>query len=71
MDSPQIVFAEPATLNPVTLLPNRDLELPLHKCHNVLAETTQVPLDLKDTMLLNSELCWSTGYSILVQYWVH
>jgi hypothetical protein len=54
------------TLNPATLLPNPDLEAPLHDCQEIIAEITQVRPDLQDSALPNSELVWYTDGSSFV-----
>jgi hypothetical protein len=56
LDAPRILFSEPVSLNLATLLPNLDLEAPLHDCQEIIAETTQVRPDLQDLALPNSEL---------------
>jgi ribonuclease HI len=62
LDAPRI-FSKPVSLNPATLLPNPDLEAPLHDCPEIIAEITQVRPDLQDSALLNSELVWYTDRS--------
>jgi hypothetical protein len=61
-----ILFSEPVSLNPATLLPNLDLEAPLHNCQEILSEITQVHPDLQDSALPNSELVWYTDGSSFV-----
>jgi ribonuclease HI len=58
LDAPHILFSEPVSLNPATLLPNLDLEAPLHDCQEIIAEITQVCPNLQDSALPNSELVW-------------
>jgi ribonuclease HI len=48
------------------LLPNLDLEAPLHDCQEIIAEITQVHPDLQDLALPNSELVWYTDGSSFV-----
>jgi hypothetical protein len=48
------------------LLPNLDLEAPLHDCQEIIAEITQVHPDLQDSALPNSELVWYTDGSSFV-----
>jgi hypothetical protein len=60
LDAPCILFSEPASLNPASLLPNPDLETPIHNCQEIIAEITQVCPDLQDSALPNSELVWYT-----------
>jgi hypothetical protein len=52
--------------DPATLLPNLDLEAPLHDCQEIIAEITQVRPDLQDSALPNSELVWYTDGSSFV-----
>jgi hypothetical protein len=56
LDAPCILFSKPVSLNLATLLPNLDLEVPLHDCQEIIAEITQVCPDLQDSALPNSEL---------------
>lgn len=42
----QIIFAPPVGLNPATLLPNPDLERPLHQCQEILSEARESRKDL-------------------------
>jgi hypothetical protein len=58
LDAPRILFSDPVSLNPATLLPNPDLEAPLYDCQEIIAEITQVCPDLQDSTLPNSELVW-------------
>jgi hypothetical protein len=48
------------------LLPNPDLEAPLHDCQEIIAEITQVCPNLRDSTLPNSELVWCTDGSSFV-----
>lgn len=66
LDSPCIVFASPSTLNPASLLPEPDAAPPSHQCLEILAEVSQVRLDLKDVPLENCSLNWYTDGSSLV-----
>jgi hypothetical protein len=66
LDAPHILFSEPVSLNPATLLPNPDLEAPLHDCEEIIAEITQVRPDLQDLALPNSELVWYTDGSSFI-----
>jgi hypothetical protein len=66
LDAPRILFSKPISLNPATLLPNPDLEAPLHDCQEIIAEITQVHPDLQDSALPNSELVWYTDGSSFV-----
>jgi ribonuclease HI len=66
LDALRILFSKPVSLNPATLLPNLDLEAPLHDCQEIIAEITQVHPDLQDLALPNSELVWYTDGSSFV-----
>jgi ribonuclease HI len=67
LDSPRITFTDPITLNPATLLPNPELQTPVHDCKEFLSEVTQARADLKDTPLSSCELNWYTDGSSFVQ----
>jgi hypothetical protein len=56
----------PESSSPTTLLPNLDLEAPLHDCQEIIAEITQVRPDLQDSTLPNSELVWYTDGSSFI-----
>jgi ribonuclease HI len=71
LDTPQILFSELVSLNLATLLPNLDLEAPLHDCQEIIPEITQVRPNLQDSVLPNSELVWYTDGSSFVSDWVH
>jgi hypothetical protein len=66
LDSPRITFADPVTLNPATLLPNPELQTPVHDCKEFLSKVTQVRADLKDTPLSGCKLNWYTDGSSFV-----
>jgi hypothetical protein len=40
LDSPRITFTDPVTLKPATLLPNPELQTPVHGCKEFLSEVT-------------------------------
>ena len=67
LDTPQIHFQMPCTLNPATLLPNPEKNSPLHDCDEILAGVTAMQKDLTDTPLDNSELKWFTDGSSYVK----
>lgn len=67
LDSPRIIFLEPAFLNPAILLPNLDMKTPLHDCCEILSEVTQARHDLLATPLRNGELTWFTDGSSFVK----
>jgi hypothetical protein len=71
LDAPRILFSDPVSLNPATLLPNLDLEAPLHDCQEIIAEITQVRPDLQDSTLPNSELVLYADGSSFVLDGVH
>jgi hypothetical protein len=71
LDAPHILFSEPVSLNPATLLPNPDLEAPLHDCQEIIAEITQVHPNLQDLALPNSKLVWYTDGSSFISDGVH
>jgi hypothetical protein len=66
LDASRILFSKPVSLNLATLLPNPDLEAPLHDCQEIIAEITQVCPDLQDLALPNSELVWYTDGSSFI-----
>jgi ribonuclease HI len=51
------------------LVPNLDLEAPLHDCQ-IIAEITQVCPDLQDSSLSNSKMVWYTDGSSFVSHGV-
>jgi hypothetical protein len=63
---PLILFSEPVSLSPATLLPNLDLEAPLHDCQEIIAEITQVRPDLQVSAQPNSKLVWYTDGSSFI-----
>jgi ribonuclease HI len=67
LDSPRITFTDPVILNPATLLPNPELQTPVHNCKEFLSEVTQVRADLKDTPLSGCKLNWYTDGSSFFQ----
>jgi hypothetical protein len=67
LDSPQITFTDPITLNPATLLPNPELQTPVHDYKKFLSKVTQARADLKDTPLSSCKLNWYTDGNSFVQ----
>lgn len=67
LDTPQIHFQTPCTLNPATFLPNLEENSPLHDCDEILAGVTAIRKDLTDTPLDNSEVIWFTDGSSYVK----
>lgn len=70
LDSPCTTFKEPQTLNPATLLPVPDLNIPVHSCEEILKGTTLVQADLLDEPFTNTDLVWFTDGSSFVSEWV-
>ncbi|XP_077852395.1 uncharacterized protein LOC144339706 [Macaca mulatta] len=56
-------FLPPTTLNPASLLPNPDLDAPLHDCTEILAQVHGVQEDLQDRPLPDADLVWFTDGS--------
>lgn len=68
LNSDRVTFSPPTSLNPATLLPDPDLEPPVHDCQQVLAEAHGQHKDLTDLPLLDAEATWFTdGSSYLDQ----
>ncbi|XP_070924816.1 uncharacterized protein [Macaca nemestrina] len=59
----RITFLPPTTLNPASLLPNPDLDTPLHDCTEILAQVHGVGEDLQDRPLPDANLVWFTDGS--------
>ena len=62
-----IIFQPPTTLNLASLLPDPDLEAPLHDCADILAQVCGIRADLKDVNLPDAELTWYTDGSSFEQ----
>ncbi|XP_033071839.1 uncharacterized protein LOC117086261 [Trachypithecus francoisi] len=62
----RITFMPPTALNPASLLPNPDLESPLHDCSEILAQVHGVREDLQDRPLPDADLVWITNGSSFV-----
>ncbi|XP_023068770.1 uncharacterized protein LOC111543135 [Piliocolobus tephrosceles] len=62
----RITFMPPTALNPASLLPNPDLESPLHNCSEILAQVHGVREDLQDRPLPDADLVWFTNGSSFV-----
>lgn len=56
----QITFHVPIALNPVTLLPDLDLETLLHDCSGILAQVHSIRPDRKDVPIPDVEVTWFT-----------
>ena len=63
----KIIFQPPTTLNPASLLPDPDLDAPLHGCADILAQVCGVRADLKDVPLPDAELTWYADGSSFIQ----
>lgn len=63
----RITFQVPAPLNPATLLPEPDLDAPLHDCARILAHVYGTRPDLKETLLPDAERIWFTDGSSFIQ----
>ena len=54
----RIIFLQPTALSPATLLPNPDLEAPIHDCSDILAQVHGTREDLQDRPLVDAEVTW-------------
>ncbi|XP_047418105.1 uncharacterized protein LOC124991386 [Sciurus carolinensis] len=64
----RIIFQAPSALNPATLLPDPDLDTPIHDCSEILAQVHGLREDLQDYPLLDADAVWFTdGSSFLHQ----
>ncbi|XP_017737153.1 PREDICTED: uncharacterized protein LOC108535581 isoform X1 [Rhinopithecus bieti] len=62
----RITFLPPTTLNPASLLPNLDLNAPLHDCTEILAQVYGIREDLQDRPLPDADLVWFTDGSSFI-----
>ena len=62
----RIIFLPPRALNPATLLPNPDLEAPIHDCSDILAQVRGTREDLQDRPLADAEVTWYRAGSSFV-----
>ncbi|XP_008565010.1 PREDICTED: LOW QUALITY PROTEIN: uncharacterized protein LOC103585736 [Galeopterus variegatus] len=67
LNSDWVTFAPPASLNPATLLPDPDLDPPIHDCQQVLAEAHGWRKDLSDQPLTNAKATWYTDSSSFLE----
>ncbi|XP_057344524.1 uncharacterized protein LOC130679536 [Manis pentadactyla] len=68
LNSDRVTFSPLTSLNPATLLPDPDLEPPVHDCQQVLAEAHGWRKDLTDLPFPDAEATWFTdGSSYLDQ----
>ncbi|KAL6093316.1 hypothetical protein STEG23_015720 [Scotinomys teguina] len=63
----RITFVVPTALNPATLLPDPDLEAPLHECSGILAQAHCTQLHLRNTPLPDAEKTWFSDESSYVR----
>ncbi|XP_047373772.1 LOW QUALITY PROTEIN: uncharacterized protein LOC124959244 [Sciurus carolinensis] len=64
----RIIFQAPSALNPATLLPDPDLDSPIHDCSEILAQVHGLREDLQDHPLFDTDAVWFTdGSSFLHQ----
>lgn len=58
LNSDRITFSPPTGLKLATILPDPDLEPPIHHCQQVLAEAHGWHRDLSDQPLADAEATW-------------
>lgn len=64
----RITFQAPTALHPATILPDPDLETPIHDCAEILAQAHCVRPDLRDTLLTDAEETWYTDGNSFVRH---
>lgn len=62
----RIVYTSPQALNPASLLPDPDLDAPLHDCIDILAQVHGLREDLLDYPLTDAEVVWFTDGSSFI-----
>ena len=62
----RIIFLPPTALSSAMLLPNPDLEAPIHDCSDILAQVHGTREDLQDRLLVDAEVTWYTDGSSFV-----
>lgn len=67
LNSTRITFHVPTVLNPAALLPDLDLEAPLHDCSGILAQACSIRPALKDAPISDAEVTWFTDGSSYVR----
>ncbi|XP_058547090.1 uncharacterized protein LOC131489233 [Neofelis nebulosa] len=67
LNPPQVQFHPSVALNPATLLPDPDLDAPLHDCAGILEQVHGFQTDLTDWPLPDAEATWFTDGSSFVQ----
>ena len=63
----QVTIQPPASLNPATLLPDPDLDLPLYHCSEILAQAHSIRPDLEGSPLPRAEWTWFTDGSSFIR----
>ncbi|XP_053456034.1 uncharacterized protein LOC128592189 [Nycticebus coucang] len=63
LNPPRIQFLPSAVLNPATLLPNSNAEVPLHHCQDVLVQVHSLRQDMMNQLLPDAEETWFTDGS--------
>ncbi|XP_059537141.1 uncharacterized protein LOC132226566 [Myotis daubentonii] len=67
LNPPRVRFHPSAALNPATLLPDPDLDAPLHDCAGILEQVHGLRKDLTDQPLPDAEATWFTDGSSFVR----
>ncbi|XP_059516784.1 uncharacterized protein LOC132213925 [Myotis daubentonii] len=67
LNPPRVRFHPSAALNPATLLPDPDLDAPLHDCAGILEQVHGLRKDLTDRPLPDAEATWFTDGSSFVR----
>ncbi|XP_023611744.1 uncharacterized protein LOC111826521 isoform X3 [Myotis lucifugus] len=67
LNPPRVRFLPSAALNPATLLPDPDLDAPLHDCAGILEQVHGLRKDLTDRPLPDAEATWFTDGSSFVR----
>jgi hypothetical protein len=62
----RVHFLPSTTLNPATLLPDPDLEAPLHDCAGILSQAHGLKKDLTEQPLPDAEITWFTDGSSFI-----
>ena len=67
LNPPQVRFHPSVALNPATLLPDPDLDVPLHDCVGILEQVHGFQMDLTDWPLPDAKATWFTDGSSFVR----
>lgn len=67
LNPPRVRFHPSAALNPATLLPDPDLDAPLHDCAGILEQVHGLRKDLTDQPLPDADVTWFTDGSSFVR----